>query len=426
MAAIPLFVNQIIDQTLEFFGATWFLWAPIVLYFVFWETWVAYVRANFISNLKWMLLEIKIPKEVAKSPKAMENFLAGIHGSGKGGNLLEKYWDGWLTPWFSLEIVGDRTGVHFYIWCQKFFKRMIESQVYAQYPASEIKEVEDYTRDVPSLPVEGWNMWGTEFILTKPDAYPIRTYEDFPIEDISAKEEERKIDPLSSLIEYFGTLRNSERLWLQIVIQPMGDKWKKEGEALVAKLAGKEVKPPTPPFVIRMIGVFFDTVATLLGLPTAASSKKQENQFRMLNMSPGEINTIKAIENNITKFGLETGIRWMYIAKKEDYNTLSIPSMFGIFRQFSSQTLNGFKPNGERTTSADYFFVNTRVNMRKNWLFNAYQLRSFFHPPYKSDTIVLSSTELATIYHFPGMVAGAPSMERIEAKRGAPPPNLPV
>jgi hypothetical protein len=39
---------------------------------------------------------------------------------------------------------------------------------------------------------------------------------------------------------------------------------------------------------------------------------------------------------------------------------------------------------------------------------------------------VLNTEELATIYHFPGMVAAAPTIERIEAKKVEPPPNLPM
>jgi len=102
--------------------------------------------------------------------------------------------------------------------------------------------------------------------------------------------------------------------------------------------------------------------------------------------------------------------------------------MFGIFKQFSSQSLNGFKTNKKITVSIDYFFKNYREPKRKQRLFKSYKLRSVFLPPYKrrSKPFVLSSSELATVYHFPGMVVAAPTTPRIEAKRGAPPPNLPI
>src|SRR3989344_6167945 len=139
-----LLINQIIDFY-GLFGAFWYIWAPIGLFFVFRLAWLGYTRGYFLTNLKWVLLEVQVTREVAKSPKAMENIFAGLHGATRGIDLINKYWEGVVLPWFSLEIVGDENGVHFYIWTQEFFRRLVETQIYAQYPSSEIRVVEDYT-----------------------------------------------------------------------------------------------------------------------------------------------------------------------------------------------------------------------------------------------------------------------------------------
>jgi len=342
--------------------------------------------------------------------------------------LIERYWNGWITAWFSLEIVGDGGEIHFYIWVHDFFKRMIEAQIYAQYPSCEIKVVEDYTKDMPAaLPNQDWSIWGSEYVHTMPDAYPIRTYEDFILEDISTKEEERKIDPLSSLFEFLGHLRPGEKIWIQVLTRPVAnDRWKKQGEALVAKMAGKVVKA-TPNFITQIVDVIHDAIVAISGA-VVEQSKKKEDQFRILNLSPGERSTMEAIETNISKIGLETCIRWIYLARPDVYNFLAVPAVNGIFRQFSSQSLNGFKGNGDVVTSTDYLFTEYRNRLRKIRLYKSYRLRSAFHPPYngRSKPMVLSSSELATIYHFPGLVVSAAAVPRIEAKRGAPPANLPV
>jgi hypothetical protein len=39
---------------------------------------------------------------------------------------------------------------------------------------------------------------------------------------------------------------------------------------------------------------------------------------------------------------------------------------------------------------------------------------------------MLSSEELATVFHIPDMAVTAPSMARVAAKRGAAPGNLPI
>ncbi len=414
-----------VTQLLNLIFGIWFLWLPIFLFYALRSNWLTYARAHYLTGTKWVLLEIKVPREVAKSPKAMESIFAGIHGTSRAGNVYERYWKGFFVPWFSLEIVGNGTGVHFYIWCSTFFRKMIESQIFAQYPSCEISEVEDYTKSLPAyMPHQDWSMWGTEFLLQKPDAYPIRTYEDFTLEKVALKEEDRKIDPLSSMMEFLGSLNDGENIWIQMLVRPAGNGWKKEGEALVGKLAGRETKKDESFITKAVYGV---SKEVKMWNPTP-SEKKDSVMPRIMNLTPGEIDVVKAIERNISKIGLEMGLRWMYVARRDVYNSLAIPAVNGIFRQFASPNLNGFKPNKNVTTTIDYVFKNKREALRKRRLYDAYKLRSFFMPPYakKSKSFVLSTEELATIYHFPGTVVGAPGFARIEAKKGTPPPNLPV
>jgi len=422
--------NFLVREILIIMGRTWFLWLPVLSFLVLKELWRRYVRAHFIFSKKYILLDIKVPREVAKSPKAMESILAGLHGTRRLGNKIEQWWDGWITAWFSLEIVGDTSGVHFYIWTQEFFKRVIESQIYAQYPAAEIRVVEDYVKDMPpAVPDKDWNIWGSELTLTKPDAFPIKTYEEFTLEDISTKEEQRKIDPLSALIEWMGVLKGSEKMWVQMLIEPADDTWKKEGEALIGKMIGKRTKTK-PSFISGIIG-FIDSgiFGFLFGGGTAPAPKKSDAPpSQILYLSPGESEVVKSIERNMAKLGFKVCIRWIYLAKRDEFNMVAVPAVMGIFKQFASQNLNSFGLNKRITTSVDYWLVNYRNAWRKNRLFNSYRMRSVFHPPYKtrSKPFVLSTSELATVYHFPGEVVSAPAMERIEAKRGAPPANLPI
>lgn len=407
---------------------TWFLWIPVLLFMVFKDTWRAYVRTHFIFSKKYILLEVKVPREVAKSPKAMESIFAGIHGTRRMGNMLEQWWEGWITSWFSFEIVGDERGVHFYIWTNTFFKRMIESQIYAQYPSAEISEAEDYTKNMPeALPNDEWNLFGSELVLTKPDAYPIKTYEEFNLEKVSVKEEETKIDPLSALIEFLGVLKGSEKVWIQMLVEPADDKWKTEGDALMAKIVGKEVKSK-PSFLSSFLGAIDGLVGAVLNIGASEVAKKSAQFPRMMALTPGERELVESVEKNMAKLGFRVCIRWMYLARRDEYNLIAVPGIMGVFKQFASQNLNSFGLNKKITTSIDYFLVNYRNTRRKIRLYNSYRLRSVFHPPYNalSKPCILSTSELATVYHYPGGVAAAPALARIEAKRGSPPPNLPV
>lgn len=48
--------------------------------------WEQYIEDKFVSGIEWKLLEIKIPRDIDKSPLAMEMFIinALYHESSKG------------------------------------------------------------------------------------------------------------------------------------------------------------------------------------------------------------------------------------------------------------------------------------------------------------------------------------------------------
>ena len=87
----------------------------IILGRIAWKMWIHYIQQDFISGIDFVLLEIIPPREVLRSPKAMELFITNAlyHWSQKGGK--EEYWQGAVWFWFSLEIASIDGQVHFYI-----------------------------------------------------------------------------------------------------------------------------------------------------------------------------------------------------------------------------------------------------------------------------------------------------------------------
>src|SRR3989344_4942908 len=61
----------------------------IVLGLIFWPLWLAYVRSKNFFNMKYIVLEVKLPKEMHKSPKAMELFLHSVHNTADGNWILQ-------------------------------------------------------------------------------------------------------------------------------------------------------------------------------------------------------------------------------------------------------------------------------------------------------------------------------------------------
>ena len=97
-------------------------------------------------------------------------------------------------------------------------------------------EVDDYAQFIPGdYPNNTYDVFGAEMILTKPDPYPIKTYKYFT-DDI----EKEFMDPISNLLEVMSTMSTDEQMWMQLILEPVGDDWKKGGEKIVNKLISKK------------------------------------------------------------------------------------------------------------------------------------------------------------------------------------------
>lgn len=405
-----LFDKLVVDLTLFF---SWFpYWAPVLLGYLFWHQWMHYVQARYMSNIKWVMLEIKLPKETNKSPLAMEVALNALYQT-SAGTWYDKIWKGKVKDWFSLEMVSIEGQIKFFIRTSWIYKNVIEAQLYAQYPDIEIYEVPDYARYVDYRGKYGdWEIIGAEYGLSKPDPYPIKTYVDYGLD--KDPKEEFKIDPLTSVIEYLGSIGKGEQIWIQIIAQAaskryhiksgkkageIGD-WKDEAKDIVKELTTKE----------------------------EIKDGKKVNMSRVLEMTEGDRELVKAIERSTGKLGFDCGARALYLVKKEQFNPSNIKALGGLLRAFTTNNLNGFTLNYQ-TFGFDYpwqDYNNIRLNKKKIEIFDAYKYRSWFYAPQHKKPFVLTSEELATIYHFPGGVAQTPTFGRIPSRKSEAPVNLPI
>ena len=123
-------------------------------------------------------------------------------------------------------------------------------------------------------------------------------------------------------------------------------------------------------------------------------------------------------------------MRIVYIAPVDIFDKMKIGGLLGSMRQFSSQNLNGLRPDW--MTSIDYpwtDFRDIRKKMGQRTLLEAYKRRSFFNVPFKhlhGSPFILTAEELATIFHFPGAAVTTPNLARVPSKKASAPPNLPM
>lgn len=393
---------------------------PFVLAWGLWQTYLLYIRSNYINKEERILLEIKIPKEITKSPKAME-LLLEVFQQTYEGELIDRFIKGSIRGWFSLELVSIGGKIHFYFQIPKFFKNIVETRIYSQYPEVEITEVDDYTKEVTfGQPNTSWDIKGWEYELKKDDAYPIKTYVDYEMD--RDQKEEFKIDSMTPLLEFLSSIKPTERIWIQIIIMAAKDRFasykEEEKDWVLFKTKYTEKK----------MGDWRSTGKKLIGELTHRDEKEADlgKAWTKTMLTDAERDALKSIQRNLAKIGFDVGIRSLQASTTGIHPAVGV-GLNSALKQFGSDNLNSFKPKlqtGFDNPWQDPFGWRTRKKKIRHFKF--YCNRSYFYPPASKKPLGLTTEEIATIYHFPGQVATTPTLERIPSKRGEPPENLPI
>lgn len=353
------------------------------------------------------MLEINIPREVHRSPQAMEMIIDVLHHFGGGGmSWQHKFWYGAVLFPASLEIVSIEGSIYFFMRVHKQIADLVKSTMYSQYPNVEVNEVDDYTKYVPNYNnhSDTWDLYGVDFKLAKDDFIPIKTYIDYGLDKaVGSLEEYQKIDPMTPLLEFLTTLRAGEQIWLQIIVRADGlSDWRKRADKFIQGLMGR------------------------------ASTGTEDDGSQSVKLTHGEQEQIKSIQRSLSKHGFEAVIRALYIAKKENFRNSAIGFFKNpIFKPFASLYLNSIKKKGD---SDPYDWVwqditGKKVPNLKKKFFNDYINRKSFYgieKKDKSDIMIFTSEELATLFHIPGRVSEATTLERVDATKAQPPQNLPI
>jgi len=422
-----LFLNSF----LEILKNWWWLLLPFIFWKPFSFLWIWWRQERWKKKVKEIVLEIKLPEETLKPIKAMESVFATVWQIYDPPNWKEKWFEGKKLLDMSLEIASIEGVPHFYVLIPEAHRNLVESAIYAQYPDIEIIEVEDYTQNVPqNIPTKEWDLWGCDMMPMKDDPYPLRTYKDFEPEGERITKEEKRVDPMANLLESLGKLRPGEQIWIQMTIKPITieeNDWVKKGEKIIQKIMGKTPLPSLEPFVpYAMKGAGRVLIA---GKPLEEGVKAEEEKLELgaLKLSPAELEVARKVGEKIAKPGFETNIRFLYLGTKEVFFKPHLRLVLGYFNEFNSQNLNWIKPWGKTITKIQLILIDRRTYLRKRRIFRNYIKRRSPLDPLSGGTYILNTEELASLYHFPSrIVAPAPAVPRIAAKKGEAPPELPV
>ncbi|MEK9160777.1 MAG: hypothetical protein AAB440_01945 [Patescibacteria group bacterium] len=395
-------------QTMLNFEFLFFL-APVWLTFLIvrWAifSFVKWRRTDWSAEHKWVLLEIRIPHDNIRTPAAMEAFFHSLHIPAGQGTWYKRHVFGRTRDWWSFEICSAEGKIRFYVWTRERIRRATESFLYAQYPNIEIIEAEDYSRLIN--PSHGnWSMFACEYTFTKPSPYPIKTYVQYGLDRNDLKEG-HFVDPFANVLELFGALGKDEHYWFQIVCratrhdtQQGKPDIKTQAKQLIDKLRAQSIE----------------------------YGHGGHAQFPIA--SPGMLMQMEAIERNVGKLTYDVGIRSIYFARPDKYMGMMAGMAVQLMKVYNSEMFNGLVPAplwSEKFNDYPWEDIGGKRQAREmHEVVEFYRRRAYFHPPYKGPWLVMSTEELATIYHIPTTHIQTPGLERIQSTSAKPPTNLPV
>lgn len=391
-------------------------WLPIALARAGWHAWIEYIREEYLASHKTVLLEVRIPRDIMKSPRAMELVFNAFYTKSGETTVIDRAWSGSVRPWISWELVSFGGEIHFYTWCWERYRRSVETAIYAQYPEVEIIEVEDYAMKWIYDPKKHFAFCSDYIYDPRGDEYPIKSYIDFELD--KDPKEEFKVDPFANVLEVLGSCKPNEQMWIQMMVRtedkatghkafnPPKSTWKDRVQAEVNKIrrdasvaVGKEDADDSDP----------DKYGTF-PRPTWKQQKM-----------------IETMERHLGKIPFEVGMRAIYWSTGAPHGP-TFTNMRWIWKPFNSPNyLNQLRPRRAHN-DFDYPWYDI-AGIRRRWVIryylDAYRTRSFFYTPYGEHGIVMTPEILATIYHYPSRAIATPGIQRISAKKAEPPTNLP-
>lgn len=423
----------VIDIVVKLLKAWWWVLLPFLLWHPFLYMWLWWRRETWLmTTYKPMVLEVRLPKEVMKPIRAMEQVFAGIHQACyEPPNWIENWWEGQVLLSIHLEIVSIGGDIHFYIRTHEKYRQPIEANIYSQYPEAEITLAEDYTKYVPQdMPNKEWDLWATDYKFLKPDPYPIKTYTSFETE--SEALEEKRVDPMAALLENLSKIKPGEQFWLQMSIYSIAEgfiaPFMEEAKVLRDKLAKRPEKPKEKSMLEGAVDIL------VFGKPPTEEKVKEDIIPPEMKLTPGEKEIVQAIETKISKPCFGVNIRFIYMGKRDVWFKPNLRLGFGYLANFTTLNTNALVPYGKTITKVKSrpplnVLDRRRVYLRQRKIFRQYKDR--FQPAFPLAgrwpfVFIMNTEEVASLFHFPSWeVAPVPGVLRVEAKKG-PPPDLPT
>ena len=303
----------------------------------------------------------------------------------KERNFIKRFLSG--DPYIVFEIAVPRIGeeIYFYLACPRQLSQLIEKQILGFWPKAQVQPVLDYNIFNP----EGQSV-GSVANLAKSAVFPLKPCQEFIT------------DPLSAITSVFTKLaREGEGAAIQILIRPSKKSLKKIAEKKIEYLQ-RGIKDEMG------AGDIFKELGKMISPGTKKKMEQKISQDSQPVITPALQAQISAISQKSSLSLFDTNLRFLTSAPTENRALEILNQIQSSFDQFSSPILN-------------------RVQFRK--LSGRKLKKLFYHFSFRifqeGESLLLSSEELATIFHFPPPTLLTPHIKWLKTKQAPTPDNLP-
>lgn len=342
-------------------------------------------KGSVARALNMSLFLITLPRESGpamagqqKNEKELISLMEQLYSSFI--NIHAKGWNKFMygEPYISLEMAVHHIGeeIHFYMAVPKSYEQIFEKQLHGVFPTAEVQPVKDYNIFNPN----GAHA-GAYLKLKSNPVLPFKTYQTLPA------------DPLGEIATSLSKLqKEGEGAAIQILIRPSHQ----EGLRKLANKVAKEMQSGHK---------FSKAVIRAKNSNKKTDPKSPEQSPQPVTPQEGEI--IKSIQSKSSKPLYDTNIRVVVSADSQVRAEQILNDLSGSFVQFASPDLNSF------TTAK----LSSRALQK---LLFSFSFRTFDD----SQSSVLSTEEVTSLYHFPSGSTLAPRIKFLKSKPAEPPSNL--
>ena len=281
-------------------------------------------------------------------------------------NFYAVFDDSWKNKqygnnYISMEIVVEREVIRFFLWVPKEHLVTVEKMISSFYAWAIVEQVKQ-----PKLLDTGKFYAWWEFTLTKNSVYPIKTYESF------------EADPMDSILSAFSNLSKEEKVWIQILVEPLHEDWLKKMRKKAEDIKeGKEVK-------------WFWNFIKKVWNSDKPDVKEKENQKKKHNFSQQQLwDFDKKMDDEL----FQVKMRTIATSSVRQRPKKIIEDISRLFNQYNYIWLNTIKFNKAKNIKKFAKHYVMRLFYSDNTLLD--DLKNF------KKTTILNIKELSSIIHFP-------------------------